>query len=81
MLILVGLGSLVVCDASHHAGLVSNHLGFGRRVWLDRLPRFNDLFLGLYDLFFGWFGWGLGSRSLFVGYFYSLLGFLIISVL
>lgn len=81
MLILVGLGSLVVCDAPHHTRLVSNHLGFGCRVRLDRLPRFNDLFLGLYDLFFGRFGWGFGYRGLFVGYFYSFLGFLTISVL
>lgn len=81
VLILVGLGSLVVCDAPNHSRLMANHLGFGSRVRLDRLPRFNDLFLGLYGLFFGWFGWGFGSRGLFVGYFYSLLGFLIISVL
>lgn len=81
MLILVGLGSFVVCDAPHHTGLVASHLGFGCRIRLDWLPRFNDLFLGFYDLFFGWFGWGFGSRGLFVGDFYSLLGFLIISVL
>lgn len=81
VLILVGLSGLVVCDAPHHTGLVANHLGFGRRVGFDQLPRFNDLFLGLYDLFFGLFRWGFGCRVLFVGYFYSLLGFLIISVL
>lgn len=67
VLIFISLGSLVVCDAPHHAGLVANHLGFGCRVRLDWLPRFKDLFLGLYDLFFGLFGWGFGSRGLFVG--------------
>lgn len=81
VLILLGLESLVVCDAPHHARLVANHLGFGCRFRLDRLPRFDDLFLGLYNLFFGWFGWGFCSRGLFVGYFYSLLSCLIISVL
>lgn len=80
-LVLISLGSLVVCDAPHHARLMANHLGFGSRVRLDLLPRLNDLFLGLDNLFFGWFEWGFGSRGLFVGYFYSLLRFLIISVL
>lgn len=81
VLILVSLGSLVVCDTPHHARLVANHLGFGRRVRLDRFCRLDDFFLGLYDLFFGRFGWCFGCGALFVGYFYSLLGSLIISVL
>lgn len=81
VLVLISLGSLVVSDAPHHARLMANHLGFGCRVRLDWLPRPNDLFLGLDYLFFGWFKWGFGSRGLFVGHFYSLLRFLIISVL
>lgn len=78
--IIAGLGSLVICDAPHHTRLMASHLGFGCGVRLDRLPRFNDLFLGLYDLFFGWFQ-RFGCRGLFVRYFCSHLGFLIIGVL
>lgn len=81
VLVLVGLESLVVRDAPYHAGLVANHLGFDRRFRLDRLPRFNGLFLGFYNLFFWWFGWGFGSGGLFVRYFYSILRSLISSVL
>ena len=80
-MLITGLGSLVVCDAPHHPRLVSNHLCFDCRVRLDWLPRFDDLFLGLYDLFFGWFRRGFGCRVLFVRYFYGNLGFLIINVL
>lgn len=75
MLILVSFGGLVVGDAPHHARLVADHLGFDCRIRLHQLPMFNDLFLGLDNLFFGGFGRGFNSRALFVGCFYSLLGF------
>lgn len=80
VLVLFGLGSLVVRDAPHHAWLVASHLGFGCRVGLERLSGFNDIFLGLYDLFLG-FGRGFGCRGLLVGWFHSPLGFLFISIL
>lgn len=75
VLILVSFGGLVVRDAPHHARLVADHLGFDCRIRLYQLPMFNDLFLGLDNLFFGRFGRGFNSRALFVGCFYSLLGF------
>lgn len=79
-LISVSLGSFVVGDAPHHPSLVPGHLGLGCGVRLGRLPRLDDFFLGLYDLFLGLFR-GFGCRGLFVGCFYGLLAFLIIGVL
>lgn len=75
VLVLVSFGGLVVRDAPHHARLVADHLGFDCRIRLYQFPVFNDLFLGLDNLFFGRFGRRFNSRALFVGYFYSLLGF------
>lgn len=56
LLVFISLGGLVVRDSSHYSRLVCHHLGFGRRARLDHLSGFDDFFLGLYNLFFGWFG-------------------------